>query len=355
VLSVVGVRTGAADRFRNDTTRGGTTGRIENDQGVSMLQTTPEKSNGRAARSVRASRKEQPLLANDQHLTDLGNARRLVAQHGKSLRHCWAWRKWLVWDGRRWCDDDTGHVMRLAKDTVSEMFNTGTQEILGIQHELRNADADERRLTPKLNKAQKLQAWALKSEGAARLNAAVDLARSESGVPIQPDALDTDHFKLNVRNGTINLRTGELLPHNPKDHITKLAPVEYDPGATCPLWEKFLHRIMDGNANLISDLQRVVGYAMTGDVREQCLFFFHGKGANGKSTFLDVFQAMLGDYAMQGVAELLMVRSGEQHPTERADLAGKRCVATVETENGTKMAESLIKQLTGGDRVRAAG
>jgi putative DNA primase/helicase len=110
---------------------------------------------------------------------------------------------------------------------------------------------------------------------------------------------------------------------------------------------------MDGNEDLIRYLQRAVGYCLTGDVSEQCLWLFHGGGANGKSTFLGAILAVLGEYAMQAVSELLIQKHNESHPTERADLLGRRFVCTIETEQGKRMAEALMKQLTGGDKVRA--
>jgi putative DNA primase/helicase len=110
---------------------------------------------------------------------------------------------------------------------------------------------------------------------------------------------------------------------------------------------------MDGKAHLAGYLQRVVGYGLTADVSEQCLWFFHGGGANGKSTFLLTILRMLGDYAMQAVSELLMAKKNESHPAERANLFGRRFVATIETDEGKRMAEALMKQLTGGDRIRA--
>ena len=165
--------------------------------------------------------------------------------------------------------------------------------------------------------------------------------------------LDCDPFVLNVLNGTVDLRTGRLHPHRRENLLTKLAPVSYSPLATCLLWLKFLDRIMDGNQELITYLQRVVGYGLTGDVSEQCLWFFHGTGANGKSTFLTTLLAILGDYGMQSVSDLLMVKNHESHPTERADLLGKRFVATIETEEGNRVAEALMKQMTGGDKIRA--
>jgi putative DNA primase/helicase len=181
----------------------------------------------------------------------------------------------------------------------------------------------------------------------------IDLARSEPGIPVLPEQLDRDPWLLNVRNGTLDLRTGLLRPHTQADLLTKMAAVEYHPGAECSRWLAFLDRIMARSRQLIDYLQRVVGYSLTGDVSEQCLFFFHGSGANGKSTFLKTSKDILGDYALQAVSELLMAKNTEAHPTERADLFGRRFVATIETDDGKRMAESLMKQLTGGDSVRA--
>jgi putative DNA primase/helicase len=204
-----------------------------------------------------------------------------------------------------------------------------------------------------LRRLQQLQTWLVQSEMAPRLNAMVDLARSEDGVPVLPEELDRDPWLFNCANGTLELKAGRPRPHRREDLITKLAPVEYDPSAPCDLWLKFLGRIMGDNERLITYLQRVVGYALTGDVSEQSMWFLHGSGANGKSTFLAVLLAVFGDYGMQAHPELLMEKRGDSHPTERADLFGKRFVATIETEEGRRLAEALMKQLTGGDRVRA--
>jgi putative DNA primase/helicase len=179
------------------------------------------------------------------------------------------------------------------------------------------------------------------------------MVKSEPGVPVAPAELDRDPFLLNVLNGTLDLRTGRLHDHDRADRITKLAPVEYDADATCPRWLAFLGRILDGNADLMTYLQRVVGYALTGDVGEQCLFFLYGTGANGKTTYLTAIKDMLGDYGNQSPAELLIAKTHESHPTERADLCGKRFVCTIETDQGKRMAESLLKQLTGGDSIKA--
>jgi putative DNA primase/helicase len=199
----------------------------------------------------------------------------------------------------------------------------------------------------------KLLNHCLKWEDTRAIARCLESARSEPGIPVLPGVLDADPFLLNVLNGTLDLRTGQLRPHRREDLITKLAPVRYDEAATCPTWQRSLSRWMHGNEDLIGYLRRVTGYWLTGDVSEQVLWFFHGAGANGKSTFLGTVLAMLGDYGMQAVSDLLMTKHNETHPTERADLFGRRFVATIETEEGKRMAEALLKQLTGGDKVRA--
>jgi putative DNA primase/helicase len=305
-------------------------------------------SNGKAKRCP-----EPPPEREDVRQTDVGNARRLVELHGKDLRYVHVWKTWLLWDGTRWRPDDSGEAMRRAKETIDALFCDTAAEIERIGKEMQCA-ADEGAkgaLQTRLAQAKKLQAWALRSEQVQRLEAMLKVAQSD--LPISPNKLDADKFLLNVQNGTLNLRTGELQPHRREDFLTKLAPVSYDPEACCPEWEKALARWMDDNKDLVTYLQRVIGYSLTGDVSEQSLWFFYGTGANGKSTFLGTVQAMLGDYAMQAVSELLMVKAHESHPAERADLFGKRFVATIETEDGKRLAEALVKQMTGGDRMRA--
>lgn len=284
----------------------------------------------------------------ERHLTDLGNAQRIVDRHGNQLRYCYPLKSWFAWDGRRWCPDQTGEIVRRVKETQAGLFRWATKKL----QELGEADGDEE----KRERAKALMAilrHVLCWEAARSVAASIDLARSEPGIPVLPDELDSDPFLLNVQNGTIDLRTGRLREHRQADLISKLAPVAFDPDAECPLWERCLARWMDGNSALIRYLQRVVGYSLTGDVGEQCLFFLHGAGANGKSTLLGCIKDLLGDYAMQSVAELLIQRGHEQHPTERADLFGRRFVTTIETDQGKRMAEALMKQLTGGDSLRA--
>lgn len=286
------------------------------------------------ADSIWRSEQERKARPNEEGCTDMGNARRLVVAHGQDLRHCKAHGGWLVWDGRRWSHDLTDEIWRRAKDTV-----------LRIYTEAATADDETERSA--------LAKWAVKSESAARLRDMVALARSEPEVAIAPDDLDADPWLLNVRNGTLDLRTGELRPHNPDNLITHIADVEYDPEAPFPEWTAFLKRVTQGDVELEAYLQRAVGYSLTGKVSEQVLFFLYGSGANGKSTFLNVLLSLLGDYGKQADPELLLAHQGDVHPTGMADLQGSRLVVCSEVEEGRRWAEVTVKQLTGGDRIKA--
>jgi len=264
-------------------------------------------------------------------LTDLGNAERLAERFGNELRFVHDWKKFLFWDGRRWSTDRTGCVIRWAKTTVRSIYG-----------EAASASSGE--------KAEAIANWAKVSEKKDRIIAMVELVRSEPGIPILPETLDRDPYLLNCHNGTIDLRTGELREHRRDDLITKVVPCAYDPDATCPTWMGVLEQVLPG-VEVRGYAQRAVGYSLTGDQGEQVLFFLHGTGANGKSTFLLGVQNTLGhDYAIQAAPELLLRKNQRSHPTEIADLFGVRFAATVEVGDRQAFDEVLIKQLTGGDR-----
>jgi putative DNA primase/helicase len=268
-------------------------------------------------------------------LTDLGNAERLIARYGPDLRFCHPWRKWIVWDGRRWAIDRTGAARCRMRHTVRAIAAEAAAE-----------DNDHRR--------KDLMRWAIDSEKKDRIAAALHLAEAESGVPILPEQLNPDRWLLNCVNGTVDLRSGRLRPHRREDLITQLCPVVFDPDAMCPLWSSTLELFLGGNAELIDFFERLFGYSLVGVIRDQLLAVCYGTGANGKSTLLGALLEVLGpDYAMKAAPDMFMAKKHESHPTDRADLFGKRLVVAIETESGHRLNEVLIKELTGGDAIRA--
>ncbi len=195
--------------------------------------------------------------------------------------------------------------------------------------------------------------WAKKSEGDPRMSAILSIARSEPGIPVLPDALDRDPMLLNCKNGTLDLRTGELRPHRREDLITKCVSVEYDPTAECRVWLAFLDKIMGGKSDMVAFLQRAVGYSLTGSIREQCLFLLHGTGSNGKSTYLEVLRELLADYCEQTDFATFLEKKNDQIRNDVARLRGARFVSAVEVAEARRLDEALIKSVTGGDTVTA--
>ncbi len=274
-----------------------------------------------------------PPLEAGYNLTDLGNAERFVDAHGDDLLWVEPWKRWMVWDGARWEHDRTREAWRRAEDTVRSIYTEAS----------RVGDSERRKA---------IANHAKKCESATRIREMLELAKAKTWAI--PEEFDGDNYLLNVQNGTLDLRAGELREHRREDRITKRAPVAYDPDAEAPTFAAFMERIMP-SPEVRQFLQRAAGYSATGDISEQCLFINWGAGANGKSTFQETISAALGDYAMQGPAELLLAKPAgtDGIPNDVARLKGARFVSASEVEEGRRFAEARVKQLTGGDTISA--
>lgn len=287
--------------------------------------------------------------------TDLANAERLVSKHRSDLRYCWG-RGWHRWDGRRWAADARGFVFELAAETVRSILG----EVSNAQRMAAEAGAErpptaESKARQKhwTERAQRLLHHARSSEGAPRLKAMVDLARSQPPIAAAVEDLDRDPWLLNVENGTLDLRTVKLKPHDPDDLITKLSPSIYRPDAKAPRWAAFLAEILP-DVGVRSFLQRFIGYSLTGLVRDHVIVVFFGCGSNGKTTLIETVLTVLGDYGSPVFSGLLQVpRGGDGHPTELADLLGLRLATVSELPDGCRLDEARAKNLSGGDRLRA--
>jgi putative DNA primase/helicase len=283
--------------------------------------------------------------------SDYTNALALVRDHGENLRYCYPWQCWLVWTGTHWQRDTSGAVMRLAKATIKKLARH--IEDLDDPH------------------AKVLMAHIKSSLSTAKLKAMVESAQSEPGIAVQPAELDTNVWLLNVSNGTLDLQTGTLRPHQQADLLTKCLSIPYTTDATCPTWDTFLWRIMGGSPGedspdmrvgelekrqkaderaraLIAYLQRAAGYTLTGSTREQCLFLCHGPTKTGKSTYLATLRTLLGSYGKQTDMQTFMHKDRPEVRNDLADLAGARYVYAVESQEGKRLAEGLVKQITGG-------
>lgn len=273
----------------------------------------------------------------EEHQTELGLADRIVREHGAKMRFVWGWESWIAWDGKRWMKNAEGDVSEMAKATVRPLLSDASKL----------PDGDARKAAIR---------FAMIAERDRTMAAALRLARSEPGISIKTEALNQDTGLLNTLTGIVDLRTGTVRPHDPKALLTKLCPTPYDPTATAPEWERFVLRIFDRDFGMIAFIQRLFGYAATGSCREQLLPIFWGKGANGKSTLTTAIEDTLGpDYAAPIAHSLLFAEKKDSHPAAVADLYGKRVAITHELDGGTRLAEGLVKQLTGGDRIKARG
>jgi putative DNA primase/helicase len=209
-------------------------------------------------------------------------------------------------------------------------------------------------LTNNTRTKKALKRHALRTESAARLMAMIRLASSERSIMVKPDAFDVDPMLLNTLNCVIDLRDGTPYEHDKARRLMKQIGTEYDPDAQCPAWKAYLEKIMDGNTNLILFLQKALGYSLTGLTNEQVVFFLHGSGSNGKSTFLETIRYILGDYSKNTPTSTIMRRgdsSGVNNDVAR--LPGVRLVTAVETDEGQQLSEATIKSITGGDTIVA--
>ncbi|MFN8708628.1 MAG: phage/plasmid primase, P4 family [Planctomyces sp.] len=303
------------------------------------MTNAPMKAVRRSSNSPRTDNVRQ-LKLKPLPLTELGLAERLLRDHARDLRYCEGTDSWMCWDGKMWVQDTRVKLERIA-----------CQVIRGLGAEASAADHEQRR---------EILKFAVSAERAKTVKATVALCRAanpSSITTLSQDELDPDPFLLNVKNGTLCLRTGKLGNFDRSHHITKMAPVEYSDTAECPQWLAFLDRVFQGDQELIRFVQKMVGYSLTGSTGEQVFFILHGKGANGKSTFLNVIQFVLGEYAATVSADLVLAgrtnKDAERATPAKARIQGRRLLVATESEPNRKLAEDVVKQVTGGDKITA--
>jgi putative DNA primase/helicase len=269
-------------------------------------------------------------------LTDLGNSERFIRQYGHNLRYCVEEGTYYLWSQTRWGKDTLKSVQEPAKKTVRRMYRELELE----------PDGDKRKLLFKFIQT---------SESERSLNAIVNVARTNKNIAISASRFDTQLHLLNCKNGTIDLRTGRLQPHDRADLIRKQSPVLFDPYAQSEAWNRFLDECTRGDLEVQAFLRRAVGYTLFGDPREQVIFMVHGPGATGKSTFISAVMNVLGDYgATADFTTFLKKDRVSGGPSDDiANLAGARLVTSIEVDDGKQLAQALVKQLTGGDMIRA--
>jgi P4 family phage/plasmid primase-like protien len=302
--------------------------------------------------------KATPLLLAE---TDIGNGCRFVTDHGHAVRYVDDMKTWAVYDGRRWeLDKDGKRAEGLAKETAKRMAAEAAAEVKDAVSELTEAAAandgegDEeakKRATARQAAAKRRLGWAIKTHSTKGYRAMLTAAESEPAVFVRrgDDLFDRHPHLLNCPNGTIDLRTGDVRPHDRADFLTKPCPTAYRRDATVPRFQRFLLELFPDQPENADYVRRLLGYVVTGEVTDQAYYLFDGGGSNGKTLLLETAQAVLGDdYVYTVPPEVLMDGSGSRHPTERVGFRGARLAVAEETEEEGTLNESRIKQLTGG-------
>lgn len=278
--------------------------------------------------------------------TELGNSERMLDLHKASIRYNPAFG-FVTWNMTRWQIDSELTVLGWSKGVVYSMFRD-VKELTQMAADTSGDESKER-----AKEAMRLLAWARKSSTDQKVKAVMSLIRSE--VATDPSVFDSKPMLFNCQTGTIDLTTGQLREHRREDYLTQISPITYDPGAECPTFDAFIDQIMCERDALVDYLRRVLGYAMTGEVREQEWYLLVGEGGNGKGTLMELVSYILGDYAHVMEPEAITLTNNhrdENAPSPaRAALKGKRFVKVTETKQGAKLDAAEIKRQSGGDEL----
>jgi len=266
--------------------------------------------------------------------TDAGNGERFAIRCRDEVRFCPQKGKWMAWDGKRWAEESDGRESYLAKTVARSIAEVEAAEV-----------EDD-------TKARALRKWAHDSESQHHLDAMVRRAKSEPGIQIKWVQFDSDPYLLNLENGILNLKTGQLVEHDRNALCSKLAAVRFVPGARHPVLDAYLEHATGGDREFEGFLQRAFGYSLTGDVSAESFFMVIGPGGSGKTTLVEALKEMLGDYA--GTIEAESFLKNKRNGAPRNDLAaicGMRMLGASEIEDGRQLSESTIKSLTGGEKI----
>jgi len=255
-----------------------------------------------------------------------------------AFRYVFEYDKWIRWDGTKWAFCDVGEQIEAAKDVVGHLLDQARAE-------LRAGESGATERVKDATNAHKVE----------RLMAMLKLARSDPAMATSAQALDNNPMLLGCKNGVIDLAKGILLPSDPKHLITKVVNASYIPDPTCPHWIKFLFDSFEHDVETIESVQRLAGYTLIGEVREELIVIFFGSGANGKSVYSNVSNNVLGDYAKTAPPSILATRRGDDHRPrdDIAALRGARYVSVNETQAGDRLDEQVVKALAGREPIAA--
>jgi putative DNA primase/helicase len=267
---------------------------------------------------------------------DMGNADRFCDMWGESVRYSFVDKAWYYYDGEKWAKDITGEIQKCLDKTISHMPNEKIKVAPGT-------DPEEAK--------EAFTNFIKKSRSNSARKAMLDEAKHK--IPVLHEEFDKEQMLLNTKSGYVDLSSGILYDHDRKKMFAHMANCEYTDNINCPEWEKFLKQIFSNDEELIHYIQKAVGYSATGSVKEQIMFVLYGNGRNGKSIFIDTIADALGNYAKTMNVSTIMIKANSGVNTDIARLEGARLVISSEANEGNRLDEGLVKQLTGGDKVVA--
>jgi putative DNA primase/helicase len=271
------------------------------------------------------------------NLTHFGNGERFVAYYKDRIRYLPPFDWWYAWSDEegRWVRDDCGAVQEMGKAVVRKIYKEASK----------TGDEDRRKALAK---------WAISCETPGSVSQMLEVAMSTPEIVFMPDTLDPDPFLINLRNGYYSFLDHRMHPHDKKHFFSMMIPVRYDGAAACPMWKAFLDRMFQGKPEkdaLIGFLQRAVGYTLTGDTSERAIFLMHGLGANGKTVFIRILEALFGDYGAAVSSSTFTTAMSTNVRNDLARLRGKRFVWASENSSDTILDEETIKRVSGGDTI----
>lgn len=277
--------------------------------------------------------KSTKLMNGERQFTDMTNCLYFVKTYGNEIRYYISINKFLFWNGSNWEICEKNHIEYMCMNFIHKLYYM------------------QRYITEPLIQDE-FEKHLKKSESFRRFQAIIGYIKNYEPIIVTDADLDKDIFLLNLQGQTLNLKNGKGYQANPKQLLTKKSLFIFDKEAKCPTWDMFLMQIFNKDISLIHYIQKAMGYALSGDISEQCMFILWGCGANGKSTFLNTILRLMGDYACSTGIDTFMKKNSE-HSNDLARLKGKRLVVTSEAEQGQTLSESLIKVVTGEDTVTA--
>jgi putative DNA primase/helicase len=286
--------------------------------------------------------------------TDAGNARAFLDAMPDAYRYVVQWLSWIRWTGTHWQREgaeleifaDVVRVIQAEYAAQRGVVATARADLLEASKAGVGSPACLR-ATEHLQHALALLKFLHGSQNTAKVKSAIVQLQAPLAVPLTD--LDQHPWYLNCANGTCDLRTGDVRPHDPADLITLVLPLPLNLEARAPTWTAFLHRCMKDRIELALYIQRLVGYTMTSENQEHLLVFCYGTGSNGKSTFLNILRDVLGPYGVACPRTLLFAQKSQVHPTELATLYGRRLGVCSEIGENDVLDEAKVKDLTGGD------